>query len=64
MLRVPVLNVMLAAQARLSLVTLDASGTGQLAFPHDGSLLGLVTGQAVVFDDLGAVVQLSRDASL
>ena len=51
-------------QLDLNLIALDASGTGQLAFPHDGSLLGLVTGQAVVFDDLGAVVQLSRDASL
>lgn len=47
-----------------SVIALDGAGAGQLVFPHDGSLIGLVTGQALVVDDDLRVVQMSTPASL
>ena len=47
-----------------NVIALDATGTGVLSLPHDGSLLGLVTAQALVLDPGFGLVQISTAASL
>lgn len=46
-----------------NIMGLNAAGAGQLMFPLDGSLVGLVTSQAIVLDSSFKLVQVSEAAS-